>query len=262
MDMKRGFLYSAAILFLLTGQLAAADKELLILPSTDPDRDNVILEIEKAGVPYEKDDFVVFTARHKARYVGIVFDFERFSEVHPFNVRTMTDEDGEVRDSVMYYVLKRPKNIRTISYRLIVDGLWTCDPNNPDRYFDEDIGVILSRFTFASDVPPVTEAADIIGGGIWADGGSAGNGKTAGVKFVLRDKAGQHIRIAGSFTNWDPWIYEMKETSPGLYEMSLPLPSGTYYYTYYVGMKSFIDRANPNRAYTKDGRTVSVITVQ
>lgn len=258
-----------ALLFLAAGQLQAADKDLLILPSADPDKDNVILEIEKAGAPYEKDDFVVFTARHKARYVGIAFDFERFSQVHAFNVRTMTDENDEVRGSVMYYVLKRPKNVRTISYRLVIDGIWACDPNNNDRYFDEEMGLMLSRFTFASDVPPVTEATGVVDDGIYASGGAgngaggaAGYGKATGVRFVLRDKTGQHIRIAGSFTNWDPWIYEMKETSPGLYEMTLPLPPGTYYYNYYAGMRPFIDRANPNRAYTSDGRAVSVITVQ
>ena len=54
------------------------------------------------------------------------------------------------------------------------------------------------------------------------------------VHFVYKGKAGQHIRLGGSFTNWDSWIYELTETSPGLYELELPLPAGKYYYSYYI----------------------------
>lgn len=242
--------------------------------SSDPDRDNVILEIEKVTAPYERDGYAVFTAEHKARYIGIAFDFERFSQVHSFNVRNMKDEDGKVRDTLMFYVMKRPKGIKSFSYRLVIDGLWGCDPHNDDRYYDENTALMLSRFTFETDEMPATEvtgkytgrygeAADSAPSASGGNGGSSPHAfQSTGVRFVLKEKSGQKIRISGSFTNWDPYIYEMKETSPGLYEMHLPLPPGTYYYTYYSGMKEFIDRSNPNRAYTKDGRTVSVITVE
>lgn len=259
MNMKK----VAVVLFLaICAPLMAArgEKESLVPVSEDPDKDNVILEIEKVRAPYEKDGFVVFTAAHKARHIGIAFDFERFAQVHSFNVRNMTDDDGEIRDSIMFFVMRRPKGIKTFSYRIVIDGLWACDPNNEDRYYDEGTGLMLSRFTFANDEMPVTEATGLYAGGTQTLNASAM--KSTGVRFVLKDKAGQRVRIAGSFTNWDPWIYEMSEKEPGLYEMCLPLPPGTYYYTYYIGMRAFVDRANPNRAYTKDGKTVSVITVE
>lgn len=257
MSMKEGFIKALLLLCFLSSPLVAARKESKkpVLPVTDSDKDNVILEIEKVSAPYEKDNYVVFTEKQNARYIGIAFDFERFSIVHSFNVRTMTDEDGEVRDSLMYYVLERPKNIDTFSYRLVIDGLWTLDPMNSDRYYDEEKELMLSRFTFASPLPDATRA--IVRTSTQYEGE-----RGVGVHFVLRDKAGQKVRLSGSFTNWDPWIYEMKESAPGFYEISLPLPQGTYYYTYYIGMESFIDRANGRRAYTEDGRAVSVITVK
>ena len=54
---------------------------------------------------------------------------------------------------------------------------------------------------------------------------------------------------------------ELEETKPGFYELSIPLPTGIYYYNYYLGMNSFVDKTNPNRAYTPEGRTASVIKV-
>jgi len=127
--------------------------------------------------------------------------------------------------------------------------LWTTDPANPDSYYDEKAGISLSRFTFASDLPQKTAPA-------------ATNAASENiVRFICRANAHQKIYLAGSFTNWDPWIYEMKETSRGLYEIALPLPSGTHYYNYYSGMDALTDSTNPNKAYTKDGRVASVITV-
>ena len=43
------------------------------------------------------------------------------------------------------------------------------------------------------------------------------------VHFVYKGETGQKINLAGNFCNWDPWIYELQETSPGLYELQLPL---------------------------------------
>jgi hypothetical protein len=54
----------------------------------------------------------------------------------------------------------------------------------------------------------------------------------------------------------------MKETSPGFYELSLPLPTGIYYYAYFIGTKQIPDYTNPRRAFTEDGRNASVLEVQ
>ena len=84
----------------------------------------------------------------------------------------------------------------------------------------------------------------------------------SGVKFIYNGASGEKVRLAGTFTNWDSWIYELKETKPGFYELTLPLPRGKYYYNYYLGMTAIVDKTNPNRVYTQDGRAASVIEVQ
>ena len=81
------------------------------------------------------------------------------------------------------------------------------------------------------------------------------------VKFIYKGESGLKLNLAGTFTNWDPWIYEMVETSPGLYELELPLPAGKYYYNYYIGLTPILDNTNPQKIYTTDGRSASVLTV-
>lgn len=206
--------------------------------------DNAVLAIRNVAPPYENDDLVVFTADADARSVGIVFDFEGYKTVHQFRIRKTRDQDGKVTSTVMFYILNRPKYIQSVSYRLIVDGLWTTDPCNPDSYYDENTGIQLSQFTFSSITPPATAKTD-----------------DSMIHFIYQGTSGQEIHLGGSFTNWDPWIYVMQETAPGFYELSLPLPSGTYYYNYYLGMKAVTDKTNPKKAYTADGRIASVITV-
>ncbi|MDR1747759.1 MAG: glycogen-binding domain-containing protein, partial [Spirochaetaceae bacterium] len=68
-------------------------------------------------------------------------------------------------------------------------------------------------------------------------------------------------RLAGSFNNWDSFMYEMTETSAGIYQIDIPLPPGTYFYAFFSGTAQIADIKNPDRRYTADGRIASVITV-
>lgn len=213
--------------------------------------DGVILEIRGVGAPYEVDGAIVFTADASARFCGIAFDFEGYRTIHPFRKRTTHDVDGNVTGSLLFYILERPPQVQSLSYRLIIDGLWTTDPNNPDRRYDESTGILLSRVAFRETLLPATTVAS-----------QSATGQTGGtVRFVYQGASGQQVRLAGTFTNWDPWIYTLKETSRGFYELSLPLPAGTYYYNFYIGMNAFADPTNPSRVYSADGRSASVISV-
>ena len=69
------------------------------------------------------------------------------------------------------------------------------------------------------------------------------------------------IRLAGDFNNWDPFMYELQETSRGIYELTLPLPPGTWHYAFFRGTTQIRDESASLKAYTRDGRTASVIVV-
>lgn len=209
------------------------------------DYDMLVSTIPGVSAPYVSGDYVVFTAKRESRYVGIAFDFEGYTKIHQFQLHKSFDYEGTVTDSWFFYVLEKPKKLESISYRLVIDGLWTTDPTNPDRRYNAEDAIMISYIP----LPKVQEVATE----------TAPDGFT---RFVCFAPTGQKIRLAGTFTNWDSWIYEMTEVSRGKYQLDLPLSSGEYYYAYYSGMSSFIDETNPLKGYTQDGRTASKIIVQ
>lgn len=237
---------------LLTGcvfSAFAADK-----PGETPDYSKSIPEYNQATIvkgiksvraPFISGDYAVFTAEDASRYVGIAFDFENYRTIHTFNKIVSYDENGEPQSSMLIYLQELPVNCSRITYRLIIDGLWTSDSNNSNRYFDNKTGTWFSYLNV--DRPYQIETA-------------VSSGHT--VHFVYEGKSGQKIRLAGNFTNWDSFIYYLKETEAGRYELDLTLPTGTWYYCFYSGMDRLTDPNNIDRVYTQDGRIASVITVK
>ena len=112
------------------------------------------------------------------------------------------------------------------------------------KYYDEDMNLYLSYIEDAKGKTFLTEKE-----------------KDDSVHFIYKGEKGLTIHLAGTFTNWDPWIYTLNETKPGFYELNLPLPRGKYSYNYYIGLTPIVDNTNPNKAYTTDGRTSSVLFV-
>lgn len=233
-----GFLLSICIF-----SQSAFAKDLPKAPDTY-NYDMLVSKISGVKAPYVSGDYIVFTSANNARSIGISFDFENFKKIHYFNLHKTRNFEGEVTESWYFYVLEKPKKTNSISYRLIIDGLWTVDPNNKNTYFDTKEGILLSYITIPEKDPEITEIGSEY------------------THFVCFAEPGQNIRLGGTFTNWDSWIYTMKEIVPGRYELDIPLPAGTYYYSYFVGMSSFLDKTNPQKGYSSDGKVVSCITVK
>ena len=128
---------------------------------------------------------------------------------------------------------------------MIIDGLWTTDPLNQVQVYDIDTGIHLSKYKIQKPEEIVTKPVE-----------------HKGVHFIYEGQSGQKVRLSGTFTGWDSWIYEMKETSRGFYELYVPLPDGIYYYSYFIGTKSVPDKSNPDRVYSTDGDVVSRLIVR
>lgn len=205
---------------------------------------NYITEITEARKPIVTDKYIIFTQETGPRYIGIAFNFEDYKTIHSFQVKNTRDVDGNITSSLMLFVLKRPADLTEITYRLIIDGLWTADPINPAKCYDRQTGISLSKVEIGNTLPVATHTS-----------------KERGTTFIYNGKPGQKVRLGGSFTNWDSWIYEMEEKEPGFYELCIPLPKGKYYYNYFLGLNAVTDKTNPEKAYTPEGRTSSVITV-
>lgn len=206
--------------------------------------DSLLASLESPEAPRIHGDYIVFTADASARYTGIAFDFNEYGVVHSFRRFVQRDTDGNEESSVLFYILKPPVNAQQISYRLVIDGLWTTDPENPTQVYDKASNLLVSKIALTNSPEISTETTE-----------------KDTVRFIYEGESGQRIRLGGNFTNWDSFIYELTETNPGFYQLELALPKGTYYYAYYKGINSFVDNKNPSKAYTPDGRIASVITV-
>ncbi len=248
MGMKKSILFAAALLLAVAG--AAAEKT-VESPYSFEYRE-IAQKLQGPCAPFEKDGCIVFSAELGPRYVGIAFDFENYQIIHPFMRKSTYDENGDHVNTWYFYILEDVPQTNKIYYRMIIDGLWTTDRLNPNQYYDTQTGIHLSELTVKKRYSAATKASAQVGTGAQADA----------THFVYKGRSGQKVRLAGTFTKWDSWIYELKETAAGLYELDLPLPAGTYYYVYYIGTERFPDVTNHDRAWTEDGRPISKLVVE
>jgi hypothetical protein len=187
---------------------------------------NHLLNIREPGEPEIFDDGVIFTAPSTHRRVGVSFAHEGFARVHWFRQLlkardTLTRKEerskniaDQYRDSgILFHVYTVPPEIRELEYRLVIDGLWTTDPLNPHYRIDQQSGIVRSIITMP-EIQKIPTAFD---------------GPPGTLTFNYQAPPGETVTVAGSFNGWDPFMYELRETSPGFYALTLPLPSGIYH---------------------------------
>jgi hypothetical protein len=197
--------------------------------------------LKSAKAPRAIEGELAMSASGPYRAVAAAFVHEGFATLHPF-------ERNKQGVFVLAYPI--PLNRReALEYRLVVDGVWTLDPANPERRADPESGLDVS-------VASVPELSDLRLGlyRILDEEGST-------ARFAFRGASGESVTVCGDFDNWDPFILEMAETSPGLYRLDLPLPPGKHYYTFVYRGEALPDPLNPVKASNRDGKVVSVLTV-
>ena len=206
---------------------------------------SLVGEIIRSSAPKIIDKYVIFTANSTSRHVGISFEHEKYAVIHSFK-RLLPDKEagGALLEPVLFYIMELPEKMTKLRYRLVFDGLWTCDPLNKNEEFDLENKMSVSFITF----PPRRDIRTRI-----VEGNK--------VNFVYVGTPHLKMSVAGSFNNWDPFMYFMEETSEGIYELTLSLPKGTHTYSYFLGTEMKVDVTNHERVYSSDGKVVSVLTL-
>jgi hypothetical protein len=197
--------------------------------------------LKAAKAPETIEGELLLSASGPYRAVAAAFAHEGFAILHPYE-----------RNRQGVFVLAYPiplKRSEALEYRVIVDGVWTVDPANPERRTDPATGLELS----VARVPNLSD----LHLGLYRLLGD--DGRTA--RFLFRAASGESVTVSGDFDNWDPVIHEMPETSPGLYQLDLPLPPGKHYYCFIYRGEALSDPLNPVKASSKDGKVVSVLSV-
>jgi hypothetical protein len=204
-----------------------------------------LMAISAPSAPDVFDGAVIFTASAKQRRIGVAFAHEGFGKVHWF--KKLASPNAQARgDGVLLFVYEYPADLKELEYRLIVDGLWTPDPWNPPARMDGRTGLAYSVVSLPpSPVHPLIPDAD-----------------EDSVHFYYETGPGETVTVAGTFNSWDPFMYELREESPGRYSIDLPLPAGTHRYAFFHRGERVLDPRNPKKVYTKDGKTASEVSVR
>jgi len=231
--MRNRLLYTVLILVLCASALPGLD-DIELTQRIE------LANITRPGPPVLSHRAIVFSYSQPtyARYVGVAFDFENFQIIHPF-----------ARNSHGVFVLlfEPPEERGEITYRIVVDGLWMPDPRNPERARDHK-GNFLSRYNY--ELPPKAVLESPV---IKPDGS---------VEFNVRYSVGTRVFLAGDFTNWEPFMIEMKETSPGLYTVTRRFTPGDYEYCFIAAGARMTDPLNPLFGTDAFGYLASTFTVR
>jgi len=219
---------------------------------------NRLLSLTSPTAPIIHENYVVFTANSNVRRIGVSFSHENFKKIywyrqlliHQYGLEPIIlpgeKEPSPYRDSgIQFYVHTVPADVRDLEYRLIINGLWTVDPVNPQNKRDPVTGLTLSVLKM-----PQRQIKH-----------SPLNGLPEGLSFSFKGPPGETVTVAGTFNNWDPFMYELREYPAGIYSITIPLPPGTYQYVFYHRGERYEDPYNPQRVYSKDGKIASEIVI-
>jgi hypothetical protein len=215
-----------------------------------------LLNLKEPAAPAFIEDMVVFTASSSLRRVGIAFVDEGFYKVHWFRKMLVSQDPLDIlvkpkansyKDSgILFYVHKLPEGAAAIEYRLIINGLWTTDPDNPNMRRDSNSGITWSILALPPREPEINPL----------------KGPPGSLSFFFKGPPGETVSVGGSFNGWDPFMYELKEGPPGTYTINIPLPPGRYQYVFFHRGQRYLDPNNASRVYSKDGRAASEIIIQ
>jgi hypothetical protein len=225
-----------------------------------------LLTLKRPVPPLLVDGSVVFTLPSTYRRTGVAFAHEDFAEIHWFKKLELPIENPDTfvekskvprafyHDSgISFTVYEPPAETALLEYRLIADGLWISDPNNVNYRLDGASGVKNSLFFL--DPKPQTRLFDKESPGL--------------IHFSYDAPPGETVTLAGSFNNWDPFMYQLSESGDGgsnhgRYSMTLNLPAGTYHYVFFHRGERRPDPASPasDTIYLRDGGLASVLVVK
>ena len=241
---------TAVLLVSIIGNIGAADTESYQFIEH-------LRSLSAPGKPEIFEDGVIFTAPSSYQRVGISFAHEDYARVHWFKLFMIPRDpedfiaagknwkklDPNIDTGIMFHLENIPRGLKNMDYRIIIDGLWTTDPMNPLAVTGPS-GVVESR------VPLPALSA------------TAAGPQPGTYRFSYLALPGEIITVGGTFNNWDPFMYELREVVPGFYTLTLPLPQGTFQYVFFHRGERIPDPANTRKLYTRDGRIVSEAAVQ
>jgi hypothetical protein len=194
-----------------------------------------IKSVESAGPPQylERKVLLSYQSAKPVRLVGARFAHEDYRIFHTY-FRNEND--------VFLLLVDPPEEVGQLRYRMVVDGLWINDPNNPNKQEDA-FGQVFSLFDLHNRPARAAVSPEIHNDGT--------------VTFFFQTLPGKAVSVAGDFNNWDPFWHRLSETEPGVYRLTVSMPPGQHFYYYFLNGGRVLDPINQDTARDFEGFRVS-----
>lgn len=198
-----------------------------------------IMSTHNTVEPHIWNNTIFLTAKPPGnpRFVGVAFDYESYSLLHPF----------EINESGIYIFTSSAPERKEIKYRLIIDSLWMADPLCPNNSKDQ-YGIEVSSLYIDDPLFVKVEGPQFDNSGL--------------TNFSIRSIPDSTVSIVGTFNGWDPYMSPLRESSPGVFTTDIKLREGNYYYYFIVDGKKAMDPMNFSRAMNKEGEEVNKIEIR
>ncbi len=207
----------------------------------------ILASIKSPTAPFSYGKYFIFTHYDKSEdaRASIAFADEQYAQTHHF-VRLKSNP------KILVYILPKKETATTLQYRLVINGVWTHDYQNPNSLIDEN-NVHVSTSTM-SPLPRMFFPSFVY------------NSKKKQLRFflyldienpqTLTDTSLQEvdattiqhvpIYVVGNFSAWDPFLIRMQKSpeQENLYYADVTLDKGTYYYYFQVGNYDILDPRN------------------
>ncbi len=219
----------------LFGALSAAST---LCATFDTDLHHRILNTFEPSEPYLTRDTIMlsYTGTGGTQVVSLAMEHENYRAFHTYK----KNEHG-----VFILTIPIPKDRDELRYRLVVDGLWTVDPNAPSEIDGRGVAVscIMLPSRSTTPAPGVTHLDD---------------GRTM---FTYYGTPGSRVSLIGDFNRWDPFLTPMEESPvhPGVYSATLRLPRAARHYRYVIDGSETADPKNPLEAANGWGEVSSIV---
>ncbi len=206
--------------------------------SFDTELHHRILNTSESSGPYISDKFIMlsYAAESGTQVVSLALENEQYRIFHTYEKN---------RNGIFILTIPIPEGLDEVRYRLVVDGLWTVDPKTEIQRDRRGMQV-------SSILIPADSSVPAPGIRHLPDGSS---------RFVYYGNSNSRVSLVGDFNRWDPYLTPMKESAvyPGVYTITLNLPSDARFYRFVVDGQEISDPENHNSSHNGWGETASVI---
>lgn len=206
--------------------------------SFDTELHHRILNTRESAEPYVSNNVIMlsYSAPMGTQVVSLALEHEKYQRFHSYEKN---------KHGIFILTMPVPEGYNEIRYRLIVDGLWTVDPNAGIQRDGRGVQV-------SSLIIPVHSTVPTPGIKRLPDGS---------IRFVYFGEYGSRVSLVGDFNRWDPYLTPMEESPvhPGVYTVTMNLPPDSRFYRFVVDGHEIPDPENPLSSRNGWGEIASII---